>query len=80
MMAQRALAVQRWKELTTIDTARLQVDANDLRRRANQYRAMAARIDDARAVRALQELADEYEALAEKIASQPDANPNEGIS
>jgi hypothetical protein len=52
----------------------------ELRRRAKQYRAMAARIDDARAVQALHELADEYEALAEKIASQPDANPNKGTT
>jgi hypothetical protein len=36
----------------------------------------SVQVNDACAVRVLHELADEYEALAEKIAPQPDANPN----
>jgi hypothetical protein len=40
------------------------MDIEDLRRRAGQYREIARRIFDARTIKALNELADKYEAEA----------------
>jgi hypothetical protein len=48
---------------------------DEMRVRARQYRAMATVIDDAQAHKALHDLADEYEALAEKTEKPL---PNEG--
>jgi hypothetical protein len=48
------------------------MDHDDLRRRACRYRDIARTTTDARAVKALNDLADEYEAQAAK--TQPDAD------
>ena len=50
-------------------------NADTLREKAKRYQRMASRVDDPRAVAALLELADKYEAIAaerEKDASKPD--------
>ena len=41
--------------------------ADELREQADRYRAMALRITDTQAIKALEDLANEYEALAEKM-------------
>jgi hypothetical protein len=46
---------------------------DDLRKRANRYRTMAANITDTRTVQALHELAAEYEARANRIEAQQGA-------
>jgi hypothetical protein len=42
----------------------MDMDADEMRRRANRYRHIASTITDARAIKALNDLADEYEAQA----------------
>jgi hypothetical protein len=42
------------------------MDPDEMRRRASRYRDIARNILDARTIRALHELADEYEAKADK--------------
>jgi hypothetical protein len=45
----------------------MDMDPDEMRRRANLYRQLASTITDARAIRDLSDLADEYEAEAEKV-------------
>ena len=56
------------------------MNPDDLRNRATRYRTIATRIDDAQAMHALHELADEYEALADTIEAQPGAEASRGHS
>ena len=44
--------------------------AEEMRKRARRYRSIAKVIDDAQASKALRDLADEYDALAEKAEAQ----------
>jgi hypothetical protein len=46
------------------------MNPEEMRRRACRYRDIARSIIDARTIEALHELADEYEALAEKALSR----------
>ena len=46
------------------------MDPNELRERACRYRRIAARITDNRAVKALNDLADEYEAQAVQVQAR----------
>jgi hypothetical protein len=47
------------------------MDAEELRRRAKQYRQMATQLNDERTIEVLYDLAAEYEALAEQIGRPP---------
>ena len=49
------------------------MEPDELRRRASRYRDLASRMIDPRAVEALRELADEYEARAEDAQVHPRA-------
>jgi hypothetical protein len=46
------------------------MDQDDLRHRAIRYRAIAPRLNDARTIQALHDLAAEYEARADRIEAQ----------
>jgi hypothetical protein len=50
----------------------ISMNAEDLRRRANQYREIVRKISDARTIEALNELADKYEAEAAEAQVQSD--------
>jgi hypothetical protein len=55
------------------------MDPEELRERAYQYRKMAARNTDARAVKALNDLADEYEARAAQVQTRSEGeNEDDG--
>jgi hypothetical protein len=58
------------------------MDPDDLRHQATRFRAIATRINDAQTIKALHDLAAEYEARANKIAAQrevesPDGRPDD---
>jgi hypothetical protein len=49
------------------------MDPDELRERARGYRKIAARVTDARAVKALNDLADEYDARAAQVQNNAEA-------
>jgi hypothetical protein len=55
-------------------------DPEDLCRRASRYRDIARTISDARAIEALNDLADKYEAEAAKAQARDDAGPITGLT
>jgi hypothetical protein len=46
------------------------MEPDDLRNRANRYRAIADRINDAQTIQALHDLAAEYDARADRIEAE----------
>jgi hypothetical protein len=51
--------------------------SDELREKAKTYRRLALTITDRQAVKALRDLADEYEALAIKLEASPSCPPSE---
>jgi hypothetical protein len=56
------------------------MNPDDLRHRAIRYRAIAPRLNDAQTIQALHNLANEYEALADRIDAQLEVEARRGHS
>jgi hypothetical protein len=56
------------------------MNPDDLRHRTIRYRAIAPRLNDAQTIQALHNLANEYEALADRIDAQLEVEARRGHS